>query len=276
MSIQVRTNHNEVLNITFLTFSGGERHVQLPTMSTLPVSLVEIQARVQTTTEIVDLLLLVNALRYQFGDKLLVDLVLPYLPYARQDRICADGQAFSLEVFASLLSSLRLNNVTVWDCHSQIGIDLTNAKNVTPEKIIASDTMLVELLQSENSVLICPDEGAKVRCLAIKNHFSLDNMIQCYKKRDPSTGKITKTEVDVETLEGKVAVITDDICDGGFTFIKIAEQLKAKGAERVVLYVTHGIFSKGLEVFEGLIDEVYTSNSFERAFSSSKISVINY
>ena len=69
----------------------------------------------------------------------------------------------------------------------------------------------------------------------------------------------------VESLEGRTAIITDDICDGGYTFIKVAEQLKAKGASKVILFVTHGIFSKGLDVFEGLIDHVYTTTSFEHA-----------
>ena len=64
-----------------------------------------------------------------------------------------------------------------------------------------------------------------------------------------------------DDLSGQCAVITDDICDGGYTFIKIAEQLRQKNVGRIVLFVTHGIFSKGLGVFDGLIDEVITTNS---------------
>ncbi|WCN07839.1 ribose-phosphate diphosphokinase [Marinomonas mediterranea] len=276
MSFKVKTNQNEILDVSFLTFSGGERHIQLPTVFLSPVNQIDIEARIQTATEIIDLLLLVNALRHQFSRELLINLVIPYLPYARQDRVCADGQAFSLEVFSGLLQSMDFNSITVWDCHSQKGIDLTKANNVTPAKIIAASDSLVALLKADNSVLICPDEGAVTRCREINEYFALSEMVRCYKKRDPSSGRITQTEVEVESLDGKVAVITDDICDGGFTFIKIAEQLKEKGADRVVLYVTHGIFSKGLEVFDGLIDEIYTSSSFERAFKSSKLSIINY
>ena len=80
----------------------------------------------------------------------------------------------------------------------------------------------------------------------------------CEKQRDPATGKISQTKVLSDDLSGRCAVITDDICDGGYTFIKIAEQLQAKNVERIVLFATHGIFSKGLDVFDGLIDEVIT------------------
>jgi len=81
--------------------------------------------------------------------------------------------------------------------------------------------------------------------------------------------------VKVDSLEGRTAIITDDICDGGYTFIKVAEQLKAKGASKVILFVTHGIFSKGLGVFDGLIDHVFTTDSFEHA-PDPRLTVIPY
>lgn len=276
MTIEVKTTQNERIEVTFLTFSGGERHVQLPSLSLSETAEIEIEARIQTATEIIDLLLLVNALQHKYGKDRSINLTLPYLPYARQDRVCAEGQAFSLDVFAGLINSMKLNKITVWDCHSQVGINLIQAQNISPENIIATCSDLVKLLTSPDSVLICPDQGAQTRCKAIQDSLSIVSMVQCYKRRDPSTGKITKTEVDVESLKGKTAVITDDICDGGFTFIKIAEQLKEKGASKIVLFVTHGIFSKGTEVFDDLIDEIYTTNSFERSFESSKIKTINY
>lgn len=54
--------------------------------------------------------------------------------------------------------------------------------------------------------------------------------------------------------------IVDDICDGGGTFIGTAAMLKSKGAAKVVLIVSHGIFSKG-ERLEG-IDEIFSTDSF--------------
>ena len=55
--------------------------------------------------------------------------------------------------------------------------------------------------------------------------------------------------------------IVDDICDGGRTFIEIAKYLKEADSidsSRIHLMVTHGFFTKGLGVFDGLIDHIYT------------------
>ena len=53
---------------------------------------------------------------------------------------------------------------------------------------------------------------------------------------------------------GRNCLIVDDICDGGGTFIPLAKKLKNAGAKTVTLYVTHGIFSKGLDPLKEHID----------------------
>lgn len=58
-------------------------------------------------------------------------------------------------------------------------------------------------------------------------------------------------------VEGKICLITDDICDGGGTFLLTAMALKDRGAVDVKLYVTHGIFSKGLDIFRGIVSNIY-------------------
>ena len=60
-------------------------------------------------------------------------------------------------------------------------------------------------------------------------------------------------------IQNKTILIIDDICDGGMTFKLTAERLKELGAKEVHLYVTHGIFSKGLETLrESGIDRIFT------------------
>jgi len=80
------------------------------------------------------------------------------------------------------------------------------------------------------------------------------------KDRDVKTGNITRTSI-TPIVHGGNAIIVDDICDGGRTFIELAKCLKP-ACDKVYLYVTHGIFSKGLDVFDGLIDHIWTANSF--------------
>ncbi len=266
---------NTDLKAQFIGFSGGERQVQL---SQLPVKRpisIHLRTDLIQANDILDLLLLDNALTEYYQQQISFNLVIPYLPYARQDRVCAKGQAFSLKVFAQLLRLLKIENLMVWDVHSPISLELTQAQSISSIEIIRKNKPLSALLSDSKSLLICPDKGAKKRTLAIQRAFAVKNIIQASKIRDPKTGQIIKTEIEeTACLQNKTAIITDDICDGGMTFIKIAEILKARGVKRVVLYVTHGIFSQGLAVFDGLIDAIFTTDSFPQQ-PHPKLTIIN-
>jgi ribose-phosphate pyrophosphokinase len=264
MPITITDNTEATIAASHIGFSGGERHVQIGETKTAPAGFT-LRAHLRSSDDIFDLLLTRNALIEAFGD-VPMNIEIPYLPYARQDRVCAPGQAFSLKVLADVLSTTsKMQRLAVWDCHSSVGLTLTGATNVEASNIVLAHSELRALIERENTVLVCPDKGARSRCENMARALGNRPLIYCEKVRDPSTGKILGTEVHVETLEGKTAVITDDICDGGMTFIKIAEQLKAKRADKIILFATHGIFSKGLDVFDGLIDHIYTTNSFPQA-----------
>ncbi len=262
MNIEFKNDAFKKTKINFKGFSGGERHIQLENLPTTKPETLAIRCYLRNSDDLMDLLLLQNALDNYYSQAVMLNLEIPYLPYARQDRVCAQGQAFSLQLMARLLSMLHLRQLIVWDCHSQVGLDLTKAINIEASDILASSVEFKALLRQPDVVLICPDKGAIGRCQKLVDYFQLKPMIKSEKYRNPTTGKITRTEVIAEDLTGKTAIITDDICDGGYTFIKIAEQLRKKNVKTVILYVTHGIFSKGLSVFDGLIDKVYTTQSF--------------
>jgi ribose-phosphate pyrophosphokinase len=275
MTLIISDNQGRTIEAKHIGFSGGERHVQLGFREGMDTASFTIRANLRTSDDIMDLLLTRNAIHEAFGDVAL-NIEIPYLPYARQDRVCAPGQAFSLKVFAQLLGPLGpKDQLVVWDCHSKVGTDLTGARNVDASNIVLASDELRSLIQTPGAVLVCPDKGARARCQNMAAALGDRPLVYCEKVRDPSTGRITRTDVSAADLTGKIAIITDDICDGGMTFIKIAEELKAKHAEKVILFVTHGIFSKGLDVFGGLIDHVYTTNSFPQA-TDPRLTCMNY
>ncbi len=275
MSLQINTTSNQQIRVKTIGFSGGERHVELSDLPDQITGPITIQANILTSNDLMDLLLVENALQNQYSGQVSINLELPYLPYSRQDRVCSQGQAFSLEVITRLIQTMAIDQLVTWDCHSEVGVEMTNAKNISPTEIIQSNDELLTLLSAPDTVLICPDKGARSRCLQIKESLGIEEIIYCEKKRDPATGKINHTDVLADDLSNAVAVITDDICDGGYTFIKIAEQLHKKNVGKVILFVTHGIFSKGLDVFDGLIDHVFTTDSFPNQ-ENKKLTVIKF
>lgn len=242
-------------------FSAGERQVRL-NWTMMPEKIerkLVIRADVLCADDLMVLLLTVDALKRLYGNLSHVEkvLYLPYLPYSRQDRVCAKGEALSIAVFAKLVNLLGFDRVVTLDCHSEVGPALIdNLQNIQQADMVSRYVLMSE----PSATLICPDAGAakKIWPLVAK----AKRLVKADKVRNTLTGNITSTAVYTETLTGEHCLIVDDICDGGRTFIELAHVLRAKNAASVSLWVTHGIFSKGLSEFEKIIDNIYFSDSF--------------
>lgn len=250
-------------DITGFTFPGGELQVRFDGLAPGLVGDLTVHARLQSADGLVRLLLaheIVSRL-HRSGRRAMV---VPYFPYARQDRVMQPGEAFSLKAVARLINGLGFDEVVICDPHSDVTTALVeNVRVVTQLQLVLEHEPLRELLRGDaRPVVVSPDAGAAKKAFSVAQHFSLP-LVTASKVRDTATGAITRTEVpDTPWLAGRDAVIVDDICDGGRTFIELAKVLRSNGASRVFLYVTHGIFSQGLEPFVGLIDGIFTTDSF--------------
>ena len=179
-----------------------------------------------------------------------VRLAMPYLPYARQDKPINNENTFALETFAKIINAGEFEVVFVEDVHSSKAKDLI--KNLFNSDPITDILTAKNLLKA--STLAFPDVGAKERYLnnVLKEWSKNPNIIIGNKVRNQKTGYIEKYDYnrlnwkEDEGLEKPILII-DDICDGGMTFKLLAEQLIKDGAKDVNLYITHGIFSKGIQ-----------------------------
>lgn len=242
-------------------FSAGELHPQLQEYPPLGnLESITIRPVAYGPTFIVELALLVNALRYEFHMATPIDLDLPYVPYSRQDRVCSEGDAFGLKVFADQLNALKLNRVVIFDSHSDVAPALIN--NCVHRE--SKDLFILESrFLDKYSHLISPDAGAykKVNSIA-----SLSNLpvIPALKTRDASTGKLSNTILVTDGVtDPSRFLIIDDICDGGYTFILLAREIKKIYPDIPLdLYISHGFFSKGIEpLIESGINHIYTTDS---------------
>ena len=218
---------------------------------------VYITAYLTSSEKIMELVLLVDSLRRLCGDGIEMHLLCPYLPYARQDRVCATGESLSLKVMCDIINNLKFKSVTVWDVHSDVSLALLNNAYSTHQRVFVSRVFL----NRSNTVLVAPDAGAIKKTLETAKALGLP-MVRADKIRSVEDGAITGTVVYSDHIGDKDFLIVDDICDGGMTFIELAKALRPLTNGKIYLYVTHGIFSKGLDVFNGLIDGIYTANPF--------------
>lgn len=192
--------------------------------------------------------------------KTTIDLTYPYLPYARQDREMNNEEPFSLKIFCDLLNTQQFNSVTIWDPHSDVAPALINKCKIYTQSTIANACLPSEYFVDRSVLFVSPDAGAYKKLSKLVGD---DTRIIVGTKQRNFRGEITHTDiVSGADIKGKTCVMVDDICDGGRTFIELAKVLRARGAEKIVLYVTHGIFSKGFDELKEHIDIIYTTNSF--------------
>lgn len=226
-------------------------------------------ANLRSSDDIMTLLILTDAIK-RVNPQITMNLIIPYLPYARQDRVCQPGEALSVRVMADLINTMGYDEVIFHDPHSDVGVACVNNGVHWPVEIIMDGFTDTDKHNGFNQkikkmTLIAPDAGAMKKVAAVAKYFEASNVIECGKTRNVKTGEITGTYLGKGTVKGKDLLIVDDICDGGMTFIKLAEALLVKKPKSISLYVTHGIFSKGLApLFDAGISTIYTTDSFEQ------------
>lgn len=184
--------------------------------------------------------------------KLNCTLVIDYLPYARQDKEISNEATFGLITFAKILNSLNFPVVLIKDPHSYKALSLiNNSRDFYPK------AELEDIWKETNSDIICyPDSGATSKYTSIYDFPSTS----ANKVRNQLTGNIEGIELNEPGIvANKKVLIVDDICDGGGTFIGLAKLLLTNGAKEVNLFVTHGLFTKGLRPLKDAgITGVYT------------------
>lgn len=237
------------------TFTGGEPHIKIKgTVSTDDE--VTITTRIRQFNDVGLLLLAADALRRMGVEKL--HLLLPYFPAARQDRVAVTGEALSVKVYADVLNSVGFDSITVLDPHSEVTPALL--ENV---RIIDNHKFVAQCLKGMSDyALISPDGGALKKVYRLAQYFDIQQIVECSKHRDVKTGDLSGFAAYTDDLQGKTCVIVDDICDGGGTFLGLADELKRKNAGDIYLIVTHGIFSNGFDKLSQKFKKIYSTDSF--------------
>lgn len=240
-------------DLAFKTFSfpDGQPHFALETYER-DFESVTIETAIKSPTDLLTVLMVNDVLR-QHGYKE-VHLDIRYLMGARMDRSIDPLQPFTLQTISRLVNGAGFTRVRILDVHSDVALRLIrNSENILPKQVIldVQSTLCFP-------TIVCPDKGAVPR---VQTLCSKDKIIYCSKTRDPKTGALSGFQVDTWVTGPFNALVVDDICDAGGTFVGLTKELRARGAKKVFLYVTHGIFSKGLKNLCS-VDHVFTTDSY--------------
>jgi len=201
-------------------------------------------------------------------------LFIPCMFGQRSDRRFSNMQSFDLKLITDIINECKFEEVEIFDPHSDVCLALINNSSKKSsfgyvEKAVSDVIWRRNNTPSkgpfEDVVLVSPDAGAYKKVFEFGEKLNL-SVVAAVKHRD-TQGNISLTFMG--DVKGKHCLIVDDLCDGGYTFEVLGKALKEQGAEKVYLYVSHGLFSKGFTNLEKVIDHIYCTNSVKDIDSAS-------
>ena len=253
----------ELLNVKTIqvaskSFPDGELYIRLED------SLQDEEAViVQTTsppqdTKLLQLALLTDAAKRNGATK--ITAVIPYLAYARQDRIFLKGEALSIETIARMLKAAGVDKMITVNIH-QSGI---LSKFPFPSEQVSAIPLLAEYFRDKGyskAFALAPDEGA----MHIAEEATSILGGECghlEKHRDRYTGQISMEKLELE-VEGKTVIIFDDIISSGGTIVEAAKRVKELGARTICVACVHALLIGQAEskILEAGVEEIVGTDS---------------
>lgn len=235
-----------------MTYPAGEPHVRLK-----PSFLEDVAYRGYDPFIVANASDWNDLMTIKIGDRILKDngisttFVVPYMPFARHDRKNDTYDSSPVPFVLDLLASVHV--ITI-DPHS----DVTGIFPSFPQSEVVKLYEQADLFPLTSLVAI-PDAGATKK---VYSWFGGREVVQCLKNRDPKSGKLSGFRVvDPGLVRDRHVVIIDDICDGGGTFIGLADVLLAHGARSLSLGVTHGLFTKGFDDLNKRFARIFTMDT---------------
>jgi ribose-phosphate pyrophosphokinase len=211
-----------------------------------------------TNENLMELLVMVDAFKRASARR--ITAVIPYFGYARQDRRPRSTRVpISAKVVANLLQTVGIERVLTMDLHAD---QIQGFFDIPVDNIYASPVLLSDLKQRNypDLVVVSPDVGGVVRARALAKQLGCDLAI--IDKRRPKAN-VSEVMHVIGEIEGRSAVIMDDMIDTAGTLVKAAEVLKERGARKVYAYCTHPVFSgPAIErIAASGLDEVVITNT---------------
>ncbi len=184
-----------------------------------------------------------------------LELILPCVPGARQDRLNASGDfLFTAKSVAKEINARNFPAVTILDPHSDVTPALIDRARV----ITAADCITPP--RGKYAAVVSPDAGAEKRAGAVARKLGVP-LLHGWKTRDVTTGQIAGFGLEPSGLpRDSLVLVVDDLCDGGGTFVGLADKIDEAGL-RAHLWVTHGLFKRGTADLLKRYGHVYCTDS---------------
>lgn len=255
---RIHTRPGKRISTRQFLFPGGEVGINVNVLEPdYTVQDITLSARVSSSDKLMGVFMATDALERVYPNAR-IHLDMPYIPYARQDRVCNAGEALSIKAVARLINAQNYATVSVVDPHSPVSVALIDRVQVQDQFDVFG-----RIKQDwHNWTIVAPDMGASKKVEDFAKRVGAHDVAYFHKTRELSTGKITGMTCLSAIDPNTNYLVLDDICDGGRTFIELAQKFNDGGKGLLELAVTHGIFSKGVDCVAEHFDKIHTTNSF--------------
>lgn len=206
---------------------------------------------------IMELLLMIDALRRASADR--ITAVIPYYGYAKQEKKTSGREPISAKLVANLLTTAGANRVLAIDIHSPAIEGFFDI----PVDHLRGTALLARAFRAKvggDIVVVSPDAGGVGRAQDFRARAK--GSLAIISKQRPDADKTEMLDI-VGDVDGKTAVIVDDMISTGGTLVEAAKLLKSRGAEKIYVCATHGIFAgNALELIaDSDIDELFVTDT---------------
>lgn len=205
-----------------------------------------------------------------------ISVIMPMLYEGRQHNRTA-RESLDSALALQELTNMGVSNIITFDAHDpkiQNAIPLSGFDNVRPtyQMIKALVKAFPEVSFTHDELMIVsPDEGAMGRCMFYSSLLGLD-LGMFYKRRNYSVIIDGKNPIEAHEylgrdVKGKDVIVVDDMISSGESMLDVCEQLKEKGARRIFVFATFGLFCNGFDKF----DEAYENGVFTKIFTTNLV-----
>ena len=214
---------------------------------------------------VMELLLMIDALRRASAAR--ITAVIPFYGYAKQDKKTKGREPISAKVIANIIKVTGARRIVTMDLHAA---QIQGFFDIPVDNLMAIHVLCNYLnkegLRDDKIVVVSPDAGGVHRAELFAKRLNSSLAIVFKRRPEPDVAEVTDIVGDVD---GKVAVIVDDMISTGGTLAKAAGAIKARGATKVYTVATHGIFA-------GEAIEVLEKSDIERVLFTNTIPFANH
>ena len=189
------------------------------------------------STNLMEVLIAIDACKRASAAHITV--IMPYFGYARQDRKARPRQPITSKLVASLLETAGANRVITMELHAtQIqGFFDIPADDISAMSIIGNYFRSLDL---ENIVVVSPDHGGVTRARKLAEMLHAPLAIIDKRRPKPNVAEAMNLIGDVD---GKTAILVDDIVDTAGTLVSGIQMLRDKGAKAIYACCVHAVLS---------------------------------